>query len=198
MSDGTLAKVAAKTAAEVCQSFPLGEAARKLLRPELTPTQYLASLMQEQLDLDAIRFLAYALPKREAIWWACVCARRVHGLTPPAASNAALLAAEKWVADPNEDNRRAAMPVAEAAGFRDPAGCVAAACFWSGGSLAPPNLPVVPPGEHLTAHGVASAILLAAVFTEPAQASEKHRAFLKLGLDVARGDNRWKERASPK
>jgi hypothetical protein len=190
----TLAKVAAKTAAEVCQHCPLGEAAQKLLCPELTPSQYLAALMEQQLDLDAIRFLAHALPKREAVWWACLCVRSARGITPPAAA-AALHEAEKWAADPSEDNRRAAMSAVEAVGLSDPAGCVAAASFWSGGSLVPPNLPVVPPGEYLTAHGVAGAVLLAAVLTEPARASEKHRAFLKLGLEVASDANRWKEPA---
>ncbi len=195
MSNSTLAKVSAGTAAEIVRHFPLGEAARKLLRPEYTPSQYLAALMEQQLDLDAIRFLAYALPKREAVWWACACARRAHGTAPPAAAAAALQAAEKWTADPSEDNRRAAQSASEAVGLSDPAGCAAAAAFWSGGSLAPANLPVVPPGEHLTAHGVAGAVLLAAVLTEPARAAEKHRSFVKLGLEVASGGNRWKEPA---
>jgi hypothetical protein len=194
MSSSNMALVAAKTAAEVCRLCPPGEAAQKLLRPELTASQYLAALMEQQLDPDAIRFLAHALPKREAVWWACLCVRSARGTTPAAAA-AALYEAEKWAADPSEDNRRAAMSAAEVVGLSDPAGCVAAASFWSGGSLAPPNLPVVPPGEYLTAHGVAGAILLAAVFTEPARAPEKHRAFLKLGLDVASGANRWKEPA---
>lgn len=193
MSNGTLAKVAAKTAAEVCQHFPLDEAARKLLRPEMTPSQYLAALMEAQLLVDAIRFLAHALPKREAVWWACACARAAHAPTPPAVAAAALQAAERWVADPSEDHRRAAMPASEAVGLADPAGCAVAATFWSGGSLAPPDLPAVPPGEHLTAHGVAGAIMLAAVLKEPERAPEKQRAFLKMGLDVANGANRWKE-----
>jgi hypothetical protein len=196
MSNGVLSKVAAKTAAEICRHCPLGEAAGKLLRPDLTPSQYLEALMAKQLDVDALRFLAYALPKREAVWWACACARSGHGATLPAAAAAALQAAEKWAADPNEDHRRAAMAAAETAGLADPSGCAAAASFWSGGSLAPPNLPVVPPGEQLTAQGVAGAVMLAAVFTEPARAAEKHRTFLKLGLDVASGANRWKEPAA--
>jgi hypothetical protein len=196
MSNGTLAKVASKTAAEVCGRFPVGEAAAKLLRAELSPAQYLAALMEQHLYLDAIRFLAFALPKREAVWWACCCARSAHGSACPASAEAALHTAEKWLADPSEDNRRAAMPAAEAAGMGDPAGCAAAACFWSGGSLAPPNLPAVPPGEHLTAHGVAGAVMLAAVLAQPERAAEKHHRFLTLGLEVANGAHRWKETTS--
>jgi hypothetical protein len=193
MSSGTLAKVTARTATEVCQRFALGEEATKLLVDSQTPPQFLVVLTEKQQYIDAIRFLAYCLPKREAVWWACACARGVLGDKPAAPVAAALQAAEKWVADPSEDNRRPAMSAAEAAGLGNPAGCAAAAVFWSGGSLAPPNLPVVPPGEHLTAHGAASSILLAAVLTEPEKAADKHRRFLTLGMEVANGVHRWKE-----
>jgi hypothetical protein len=193
MSSNGLAKVTAKTAAEVCKHFPLGEEAKKLLGDGLTPAQFLTALIEKQQFPDAVRFLAHALPKREAVWWACLCARATAGPNPPAPIAAALQAAEKWVVDPSEENRRAAMPAAEAAEFKTPAGCAAVAAFWSGGSLGPPNVPAVPPGEYLTAHGVAGAVMLAAVQAEPEKAPEKYRQFLAQGIEVANGANRWKE-----
>ena len=66
-----------------------------------------------------------------------------------------------------------------------------AAAFWSGGSLAPANVPAVPPGETLTAQAAAGAAMSAAALTEPAKAAEKHRKFLALGIDVANGKNQW-------
>lgn len=192
MSTGTLTKVTAKTAAEVCKLFPLGDEAKPLLRDTLAPRQFLDLLVEKQQFLDAVRFLAHALPKREAVWWACLCAR-VTAPTPPPPQAAAVQAAERWVADPSEANRRAAQAAAEKAEMNNPAGCAAMAAFWSGGSLAPPNVPVVPPGETLTAHGVTGAVLLAAVASEPQKAPEKHRKFLALGVEVGNGTNRWKE-----
>jgi hypothetical protein len=193
MSSNGLAKVTAKTAAEVCKHFPLDEEAKKLLRDGLTPAQFLTALIEKQQFPDAVRFLAHALPKREAVWWACLCARAVAGSNLPPPIAAALQAAEKWVVDPSEENRRAAMPAAEAAEFKTPAGCAAVAAFWSGGSLGPPNVPAIPPGEYLTAHGVAGAVMLAAVQSEPEKAPEKYRKFLAQGIEVANGVNRWKE-----
>jgi hypothetical protein len=178
--------------AEVCKRFPLTPEGAKLLKPELTPQKFLDALTGGQHFLDAVRFLAHALPKREAVWWACVCARQVADGKDPAPYKAALTAAEKWVSDPNEDNRRATMPAAEAAELATPAGCAAMAAFWSGGSLAPPQNPVVPPADHLTGHGAASSILLAAVRTQPEKAPEKYKKFLAAGLDVAKGTNKWK------
>jgi len=192
MSSNGLVKITAKTAAEVCKHFALGDEAKKLLRDGLTPAQFLDTLIEKQQFPDAVRFLAHALPKQEAVWWACVCARSVGGSNPPPKIAAALQAAEKWVADPSEGNRRAAMPAAEAAEFKTPAGCAAVAAFWSGGSLAPPNVPAVPPGEYLTAHGVAGSVMLAAVQSEPEKAPEKNRKFLAQGIEVAKGTLRWK------
>jgi hypothetical protein len=85
------------------------------------------------------------------------------------------------------------MAAAEAAGLDTPAGCAAVAAFWSGGSLGPPNVPVIPPGESLTAKGVAGAVMLAAVLTEPEKTPEKYRRFLAHGVEVAKGANRWRE-----
>jgi hypothetical protein len=192
MSTPNLSRIAARSAEEVCRHFRLGAEAKQVLRPEQTPAQFLAALMEKRWAIDAIRFLAHALPKREAVWWACSCARET---APEGAGAAALAAAEAWAADPTEDNRRAARAAAEAAGLAQPGGCAAMACFWSGGSLAPADLAAVPPGEHLTARGVAGAILLAAV-SEPAKAAERHGRFLALGLEVAAGTRRWKEPGS--
>jgi hypothetical protein len=187
-----LTKWTATSAAEVCKQFPLGDEAQKLPREDLAPGQFLDALIAEELWLDALRFLAHALPRREAVWWACACVRSVAGANLPAPGAAALQAAQKWVADPSEENRRAAQAAAAAAGLGTPAGCAAIAAFWSGGSLGPANVPAVPPADNLTGQGVAGAVLLAAVQTEPQKAAEKHRQFVQLGLEVATGANQWK------
>jgi hypothetical protein len=152
-------------------------------------------LIAHQLHDDAVRFLAHLLPKREAVWWACLCAREGCGADLPPSAEKALLAAERWVAEPIEENRRAAMAAAETATLGTPAGCAALAAFLSGGSLGPPNVQAIPPGEGLTARAVAGAILLAAVVREPDKAPQKFQGFLERGLDVLHGSNRWDQTA---
>jgi len=188
------AQVIDTKAVDVCKLFKLSDPAGPLLTDGQTLATFVHLLMEKKLPQDAVQVLAHGLPKRPGVWWACWGCRQVFGEKPAAEVAAALEAAEKWAADPGEDNRRAAWAAAEAAGLGSPAGCAAAAAFWSGGSLAPPNLPAVPPPDHLTAHAAASAVLLAAVLTEPEKAAEKHRRFLALGVEVANGTNRWKER----
>ena len=191
MSQGTFTKVAEKTAAEICKRFKLGDQAKEFLRDDLSPRQFFELLLEHQQFVDAVRLLAHGLPKPEAVWWACLCGRSAAGpnLSPKVA--AALQAAEKWIADQKEEDRRAAQAAADATDIVTPAGCAAMAAFWSSGSLAPPDSPAVPPGENLTAQGVAGAVMLAAVQTEPATAPEKFRRYLKLGTEVAEGSNHW-------
>ena len=189
---GAWARVAAARAAEVCATFALDEEARPLLKDGATPEAFFAELAARELHAEAARFLAHALPKREALWWACQCVRLACPAPPPE-QKAALEAAEKYVEVPTDSNRRAAMTAAEAADFGTPAGCAAVAAFFSAGSLAPPDLPPVPPPEHLAARSVANAVVLSAVYAEPEKAPEKYKQFLDLGRAVAAGKNRWKE-----
>jgi hypothetical protein len=149
--------------------------------------------VEKALLHDAVRFLASALPKAEAVWWACRCVRTLAGATlaPPAA--AAIQSAEKWAADPAEANCQAAQAAATAAGNGTPAGCAALAAFWSGGSLAPANLPAVPPPEGLTAQGVAAAVLLAVAQADPVKSPDNLRQCLTIGTAVGNGTDRWQE-----
>src|SRR5208283_2522813 len=109
----------------------LGEEAMALLRPDLHPVEYVKLLVEKRLYPDAVRFLAHALPKREAVWWAWVAARRAAGPDPPPKIKASLQATEKWISDPNEERRRAAMAAAQAADFGSAAGCAGLAAFFS-------------------------------------------------------------------
>src|SRR5262249_22403132 len=163
----------AKTAAEVCNRFDIGDDARALLKPEHSPLQYVEALRDSGREPGAIQFLAHALPKPEAVWWACRCARDVAPPKPAPAWTAALDAAEKWVTQPTDENRRAAMPAAQAAGLATSAGAAAMAVFMSGGSLGPPNIPPVLPPETATAQSVTGAVLAAAVEREAEKALER-------------------------
>ena len=191
MPTGSLAKVTAKTAAEVCRHFEPSEPARGLLKPNHTPAQYLDALLDQKHPVDAVKFLAQALPKREVVWWAGQCVRTLAaGSAAPAA--AALKAAEAWVSDPKDENRRAALAAAETAQFGTPAGCVALAAFFSGGSLAPAGLTEVPPAENLCGHAAAGAIMLAVVSNEPENAPQKYQKCLERGVEIANGKGLWK------
>lgn len=174
-----------KKASDVCSHFALGDAAKKLLTPELTAEKYLGLLIQNKQYLDAVRVLAYGLPIKDAITWGNSCARQSSQLNPAEKLSAALDAVDKWLAEPTDDNRRAALKAAEQAEFSTAAGSSALAVFLSGGSLAPPDAPEVPPQEYQASNVVAGAVLLAAIANEPEKAETKYQAFLEQGQKIA-------------
>lgn len=190
MASGPPADPLARSAIEVGQRASLSDSARALLRDGQTARQFVDELVKKADFAQAGLFLAHALPKAEAVWWACQCVRHAQAAATPVAQ-AALKAAELWVTNPTDENRRAAYTASEAAGVATPAGCAALAAFLSGGSLAPPNIAEVPPAEHLTAEAIAGVIALTAVIKEPEMAAERQQQFFALGLDVANGTNRW-------
>jgi hypothetical protein len=136
---------------------------------------------------DALRLVAHALPKREAVWLACMCARGVPDLAPNPLDAAALTAAELWVRKPEEASRRAAMTAAQASGCRSPEAWAAVGAFWSGGSMAPEGQPEVPPADNLTGVAVAGALLLASARHAPERGPARLERFLVAARDIAAG-----------
>jgi hypothetical protein len=178
-------KVAEKKAVDVCKMAELSDDAKPLLTPELTVQAFVQALQEAKLFLDAVKVLAFALPKREVIGWALHCVKPVYGPNVPKPVGTVFLAVQMWLGDQGDNHRRAAYDAAEAAGTATPAGCVGMAVFFSGGSLAPANTPPVAPAPNLTHLMVANALQMAALVSEPAKASEKLAQNVADGLKLA-------------
>ena len=78
-----LPKITTTRVREVCRAFELSEPGQRLLDDRITPLQFVSRLIEIECFADAVSFLAHALPKREAVWWGCLCARdaRCSGFT---------------------------------------------------------------------------------------------------------------------
>ncbi len=191
MDQGAFSRVSAKTAAEVCGHYKLSKSAQKVLRDGVTPRQFVEQLVQLRQYVDAFDFLAHALPKREAIWWACLSVRHAQAPALPAKEFAALKAAVEWVLEPDESRRRAAQAAGEAADFGTPAGCAALAVYGSGGSLGPAIFPDVPPGPYMTAQAVSGSITMASAAGDPGTMPDVGRELVELGIAIAEGKITW-------
>lgn len=183
-----LPRVAAKKASDVCRNYAVHKDVQALLSDDLTPAQFLDALQARGFYGPAIEFLVRALPKREAIWWACLCLGVVGRSMLPESELAALRASVHWVEAPDEKNRQAAYPLAS---MTTAAGSVAQAVYWSGGSMGPPGSSIkVAPTPEMLAQTVYGAILKASSL-QPGT-PELHRQFVSLGLDIAQGKHLWK------
>jgi hypothetical protein len=191
MDQSPLTKVSARTAAEVCGSYKPSKKSMERLKAGFTPLQFVEALAESRQYLDAFDFLAHALPKREAIWWACLAVRHAQGPALPPKECTALKAAVQWVLEPDETRRRAAQEAGTAAEFSTPAGLAALAVYGSGGSLGPAKFPEVPPEPYMTAQAVSGSLALASVRVDPQSVLEVQRELVELGLAIAREKLSW-------
>jgi len=147
----------------------------------------LETLVQAGLFTEAAKVLAFALPKRESVWWACMCARHTMPASVAEPDRLALEAAEKWVFKGEDTIRREAFTQAEKAGFGSPEAWAAVGAFWSGDSMAPLGQAAVPPAPHLAGTAVSGSVLLAAVRGQPQRRPARLTRFVASGREIADG-----------
>jgi len=135
----------------------------------------------------AARLGGFALPRREAVWWAAMCTAHTALPDQPDLEVKAREAAEHWVRQQQDATRREAMALARQAGFKAPESWAAVAAFWSGDSMAPPDQPAVPPAPHLAGTAVAGAVALASVRRDPALRPGRLERFLVSLREIAGG-----------
>jgi len=183
-----LPKITVSRADEICRIFELSEPAARLLDGAVAPMEFVHRLIDTECFADAVSFLAHALPKREAVWWSCLCARDAADAQAPAAALNALTAAEAWVYKPTEETRHAAGAAAGAVDPGSPCAWPALAAFWAGGDIAPPGSSVkIPPSEYMFAKAVTAAIVLAATKSDRETAAQLFKRYLAQGIDIAEG-----------
>lgn len=146
-------------ARQVLEAFPSAAEDFGEVPENVAPQDHIANLAAEKDPTPAVLFAALTLPKRESVWWGCLC---IRGLKRDGASlRAGLAAAENWVRKPDEDLRRAAGKIAEDQGFNGAGAWIAFAAFTSGGSLAPAELQAVPPPADSCGRSVFAAVMQA-------------------------------------
>jgi hypothetical protein len=133
---------------------------------ECAPLEYVSQLLASRRPADAIAFLAYLLPRREAVWWALQCVSAILGQR---ANTAALRAAEEWVRAPDEERRRAALDIGKVGDQRIATTWLALAAGWSGGSLiGAEHAPVLPPPSSCAKAANAAIVLAVCAVEQPA------------------------------
>ncbi len=143
----------------------------------------------EQADRiqDALCLAAYALPPREAVWWACMCARHTAAAAPlqPSPDRLAGDAAEFWVRQPDEMARARAFRAARAARFQSAEALAALAVFWA---AVPPgfSIPVDTATEQLGG-SVERAVRFSALRGSMPERPVRWASFLRSARDIAGG-----------
>lgn len=184
-----LKKVSFAKAMEVCADTALSDEAMLLMNESIAPPEYLEQLISAKHYQDAIKFLARALPSREAAWWACVSARNGVDEHTSANETKAIRLAEQWVFKPTDENRHKAHDAVGPLENDSPIHWVGMAVLWSGGSMAPPDVPNVPTAPNMCGMAVSGAVMLAGLSDEVEESAQRYELFLKRGIAIANGSN---------
>ncbi|MEM9048519.1 MAG: hypothetical protein AAGC92_07335 [Pseudomonadota bacterium] len=130
---------------------------------------------------DQIRLLARSLPKREAVWWACLAGR---DLQPDGAAWATLKVAEDWVYKPGPETRQRCFDVVNDADPDEESDLCARAAYFA----EPEEEEIwVQPGFTPM---MAELMNIKSMLDVPAEAMEVWaRHLIDRGLDIARGGN---------
>jgi hypothetical protein len=184
---GTLTKLAGVELAPVVDRATLAPEAMAPLAGCTDIGEAIDRLEAAGFAAEAVRVLAHAMPKREGVWWACMCAANTSPDELLEPDRLARETAELWVRQQKDEQRRAAMTHAEASGFKSPEAWSGVAAFWSGDSMSPVGLPVVPPPPHAVGGAVAGAVALSAVRGDVARQAERLKRFLESGRNIASG-----------
>jgi hypothetical protein len=183
----TLIKFAGRDLVTLLPRLNLPPATAEAVRNGVPVPDALALLEADGFLLPAARLIAFALPRREAVWWACMCALHTAPPDLPSPDRLAREAAENWVRQQTDAQRRTAMEHAETNDFASPEAWAAVAAFWSGESMAPAGQPAVPPPPHLTGTAVAGAVALAATRGDVLRQKARLLRFLESGRNIAAG-----------
>ena len=183
----TLMKFAGADLASLAPRIALPAVAATAVQGVATVGEALERLEGGGFLIEATRLVAHALPRREAVWWACMCATHTAPPDLSAPDREARETAEHWVRQQSDKLRRAAMAHAETAGFGTPEAWAAVAAFWSGDSMSLEGQPLVPPAPHLAGTAAAGSIALASVRGDPRRQTSRLKRFLESGRNIAAG-----------
>jgi len=178
----SMSQVRFATTRALFETFPQSVTKLAVAPTDESPIAFLRNLSAQERFEDAVTFCAYLLPRREAVWWACKSARAFLGEIAPSRT-AALLAAENWVHEPNEDHRQAALGVGTQSDSNDPLTWLALGAGWAGGALSLHPKTSVP--QYMTARAARIAILLSARFLKLSERTLRLRACIADGIELA-------------
>jgi|ERR1700722_378173 hypothetical protein len=183
----TLSKIVGTDVAIACGRANLPPEAQAALQGCTDVPDALTRLEAAGFLSEAIRVLAQSLPKRENVWWACMCAANTAPADLGEPDRQAREIAEVWVRQQKDEQRRQAMKLAEDAKFGSPEAWAGVAAFWSGDSLTPVELPAVPPPPQAAGNAVSAAISLSVVRGDLTKQQERLKRFLESGRNIASG-----------
>lgn len=148
------------TAKDLFEAFPTAQYHVGAKPTDQPIVEFIRALVAAGQHRDAISYCAFLLPRREAVWWACQCARATG--KPNAEDETLLQVAENWVREPEEPRRLEALRIGATGDVDSAARSACRAAAESGGIMEATPKWTIRAAPDATARGVRGAVLIAA------------------------------------
>ena len=182
-------KVSSENVNDIIDVDVLDSTSLELLKPDMRPEAYIEVLSSAEKWTGAVAVMARALPRREAVWWACSCASLMDGLSENKEEILALKMAEKWVHKPTEENRRNAFLQAQKSDEPSAGTLSCMAVAFSGGKLAVSKDQSVDLDASVFTEIVAAVVMISASENDGLHINQRLKQFLQNAKDIACGGN---------
>ena len=181
-----MSRIRFATATDVYAAFATAAQDIRVDAEEVPPLRFAQTLAASDKPDAAIAFMAYLLPRREAVWWTCQAVRFLLPGLPPEESQR-VAAAEAWVQEPSESRQRMALRIAADADKRLPGVWCAMAAGWSGGNISPIDDQPKAAEPQMTPKAVNAALAVALGQVDPLKRTELLRKVVAAGVTFAEG-----------
>lgn len=182
-------KIPDATIENIIKNYELSDDVAKLVQPTMAPDEFLQLTADKELYIDAVAFLAHALPLRESIYWAFLTVSFLKDKFTDDITARVPGAVEEWFKNSDEANRRLCGELAEALKLENGPAWLAQAVFWSGGSILSPKDPETQPPAYLYAKAVYGAVSLSICLNEddPKKIVDNYKKALRIAFNLAQG-----------
>ena len=177
------------TAIQLCAVAGLKHPHTAMLEPAGSAPKFVDALIAGGHHIQAILYLAHAIPPREGILWAWTTIKKLPpALTPEELP--VLASVEKWIRDPSDENRRKCK---QAAFVLPPEGSMATLCdaVYFTGNLGEPGGHPVPAPAFSSSKFAGACLILCASQADPQNPSPHFDVCLAQGLEVAQRIKLW-------
>jgi hypothetical protein len=181
----------AKNATELSKQAGLKVPATDALAVAQNARHFAEMLIERKHWMDAVAYLSHAITPREAIWWAWFCARKAALPKSDPEQLKALSIAEAWIAQPNEDNRKAAKEQMKRVPAGSPPQCVLEAVVYTGEVENEISGEKAPPVPYITSKFVNAAVMCSIYELNAKEPELVAGEFLKQAMDVANRIQLW-------
>lgn len=142
-------------------------------------------------DFESIvDYLAHWLPPQHAVWWGCLCAWDLQANRESEPAEQAMGLLLNWLEQPDRQ-REALLEVDRLLESKHPLSLLAKGAFFSGSSMAPAGLPVVPPPPYIYSILVSASVQLTVSLLPFADRASNFKQMIRLGMEVLQGTNLW-------